>query len=335
MYQIIQKRKIWYTISTVLSIISIFSLVLWGFKAGIDFTGGTLVELKFNEARPDNQIIEKSLSELNLTALTLQPVGESNLLIRTTSLTEEQHQELLQKIEQIKNPNFQGEGVQINPEVLGIEGEGMENMTITATGEGLENLPENLKIQTQYASFVELRFDSIGPVIGQELKRKTIYAIVIVLLAIISYIAYSFRKASHPVESWKYGVTAVIALFHDVLFLTGVFSVLGRFWGIHIDAYFVTALLTTLGYSVYDTIVTFDRTRHNLHRHQDQTFEQVINLSINETIVRSLNTTLTTLFALSAIMLFGGETIKYFVLALMIGFTVGTYSSIFLASPLL
>lgn len=336
MYQIIQKRKIWYLISVILSLVSILSLVFWGFKSGIDFTGGAIVELKFNEARPDNSVIEKSLAELNLPTLTLQPVGEADLLIRTVSLTEEQHQQLLEKIEQIKNPGFQGEGIQVKPEALGIEGEGVENLQIIASGEGVENLPENLKSQNKkYISFEELRFDSIGPVIGQELKRKTVSAIIIVLLAIIAYIAYSFRKASHPVESWKYGVTAVIALSHDVLILAGVFSVLGHFWGIQIDAYFVTALLTTLGYSVHDTIVTFDRTRENLHRHQDKTFEEVINISINQTITRSLNTTLTTLFALTAIFLFGGVTVKYFVLALMIGFTIGTYSSIFLASPLL
>ncbi|HLD27489.1 MAG TPA: protein translocase subunit SecF, partial [Patescibacteria group bacterium] len=181
----------------------------------------------------------------------------------------------------------------------------------------------------------ELRFDSIGPTIGNELKRKSFYAIIVVLLAIILYIAYAFRKVSKPVESYKYGAAAIIALIHDLLIIIGVFAVLGHFLNVQIDSYFVTALLTILGFSVHDTIVTFDRTRENLKRHQDKTFEEVVNLSVNETIIRSLNTSLTTVFVLLAIFLFGGETIRYFVLALALGLIVGTYSSIFLASPLL
>ncbi len=182
----------------------------------------------------------------------------------------------------------------------------------------------------------EMRFESIGPVIGEELKQKAIRAIIAVLVAIILYIAWAFRKVSEPVSSWKYGVTAIIALAHDVIIPTGIFVVLGQILGIELDILFVTALLTILGFSVNDTIVVFDRTRENLARdHHQHDFEFIVNKSVNETIRRSIITSVTTFVVLLAIYLFGGESIKYFVLALMVGVVVGTYSSIFLASPLL
>lgn len=338
MYNIIQNRKWWYAISGTMVVLSIISLSLWGLNLGIDFTGGSLVELNFNADRPANETLQTALAPLNLPFVNFQPVGEKGLLIRTTPLTEEQHQDLLLKIERISKPEAtKQEGVRVKPEALGLQGEGLEGVSITASGEGLGQIPENLKIfpSDSYTSFTEQRFDSIGPVIGRELKSKAIYAIIIVLIAIIAYIAYAFRHVSYPVESWKYGLSAIIALTHDILIVTGVFSALGHFAGIMVDSYFVTALLTLLGFSVHDTIVTFDRTRENLPRHQDKTFEQVINFSVNETLIRSVNTTLTTMLALSAIFLFGGATTRFFSLALLIGAFVGTYSSIFIASPLL
>ena len=184
--------------------------------------------------------------------------------------------------------------------------------------------------------FEELRFESIGPVIGAETKRKSIWAILLVLVAILVYIAWAFRRISFPLKSWKYGIVALITLFHDVLITVGVFSIISHFLGVEIGVPFVAALLTIFGYSVNDTIVIFDRIRENVLR-QGSTFEfaEVINKSVRQTYVRSLNTSLTTLFVLLAIFLFGGITIKYFVLALIIGVSVGTYSSLFLASPLL
>ncbi|MDP2586519.1 MAG: protein translocase subunit SecF [Candidatus Komeilibacteria bacterium] len=337
MYNIIQNKHWWYSISGVVLLLSIISLSLWGLNLGIDFTGGSLTELSFNTDRPSNEKVQTALAPLNLPFINLQPVGDKGLLIRSTTLTEEQHQDLLLSIEQIANPEVKKqEGVLVKPEALGLQGEGLEGVSITASGEGLDQIPENLKIyqSDSYNSFTEQRFDSIGPVLGQELKTKSVYAIIFVLLAIIAYIAYAFRKVSYPVESWKYGVSAIIALIHNTIILLGVFSVLGHFAGVQIDAYFVTALLTLLGFSVHDTIVTFDRTRENLPRHQDKTFENVVNMSVNETLIRSINTS-SAIFVLLAIFLFGGETIKYFSLALIIGVLVGTYSSIFIASPLL
>lgn len=181
----------------------------------------------------------------------------------------------------------------------------------------------------------EERFETIGPSISNELKTNTFYAILLVSLAIVLYVAWAFRRVSEPVKSWKYGVCAIISLLHDIVIPTGVFAVLGRFIGIEVDVLFVTALLTILGYSVNDTIVTFDRIRENLLKRRHDAFDDIVDDSINETVSRSINTTLTTLFALIAVFVFGGETTRPFALALIIGITSGAYSSIFLASPLL
>src|SRR3989338_4173910 len=185
--------------------------------------------------------------------------------------------------------------------------------------------------------FSEKRFDAIGPTIGKELKRKSIYAIIVVLVLIVLYIAWAFRKVSKPISSWKYGVVAVIALFHDVLIPAGLFSVLGRFAGAEVDTLFVTALLTILGFSVHDTIVVFDRVRENLRNTTGRgvDFSAIVEQSVKETIIRSINTSFTVLLSLLAIFLFGGESIRYFTLTLIVGVIIGTYSSIFIASPFL
>ena len=168
------------------------------------------------------------------------------------------------------------------------------------------------------------------------MKQKSVNAIFFVLLAIVLYISWAFRKVSRPVESWKYGLGAVIALAHDVLITAGVFSVLGHFYGIEVGIPFIAALLTILGFSVHDTIVVFDRTRENLLKSsKNEQFAEIVNKSLNETLVRSINTSMTVIITLLAIYLFGGASIKYFALALLVGVTFGTYSSIFVASALL
>ncbi len=191
------------------------------------------------------------------------------------------------------------------------------------------------KFKQQLPTFEEKRFESIGPVIGQELKRKALYQLLLVSLGIILYIAYAFRRVAKPITPWQFGWAAIIALLHDLLIVLGIFSILGHYQGIEVDSLFVTAMLTVLGFSVHDTIVVFDRIRENLRLYSGQSLEFVVNHSITQTIVRSLNTSLTVLFVLLALLLFGGETIKYFVLALFIGVVTGTYSSIFVASPIL
>ena len=183
------------------------------------------------------------------------------------------------------------------------------------------------------------QFSSIGPVLGAEAVRKSMVSILLVLLCIVLFVSFAFRHVSEPVASWKYGLITVFALSHDVLVPAGVFAFLGHFQGVEIDTLFVTALLVVLGFSVHDTIVVFDRVRENLRVSKDsrdkKPFEQIVGESINQTFVRSINTSLTTLLALVVLFIFGGEATKMFSLALLVGITIGTYSSVFLGSPLL
>lgn len=191
-------------------------------------------------------------------------------------------------------------------------------------------------LNARYEKVVENRFASVGPTVGNELRRKSIAAIVVLLAAIVIYISFVFRKMSRVLSSWAMGVAAIVALLHDVLIPIGIFALLGRYQGVEISAVFVAAILTILGYSVSDTVVVFDRVRENVLRFgARENFGLIVHSSIMQTLGRSLNTTFTTLLSLVAIFLFGGETVKYFALALIIGIFLGAYSSIFVASPLL
>lgn len=181
-----------------------------------------------------------------------------------------------------------------------------------------------------------IRFDSIGPVLGKELQAKAIWSLVLVILAIVIFITLAFRGVSKPVASWKYGLVAIVALVHDVIVPTGIFAILGHFQGTEIDTLFITALLVILGFSVHDTIVVFDRVRENLkYANNKKPFEEVVGESISQTFTRSINTTLTVLLSLVALYVFGPESTHNFALALLIGIAAGTYSSVFLGSPLL
>lgn len=183
----------------------------------------------------------------------------------------------------------------------------------------------------------EVRFDTVGPAIGGELKTASLKATALMLLLITLYVAWAFRKVTRPVASWKYGVVTMISAFHDVIIPLGVFAVLGHYLGYQVDMAFVAAVLTILGYSINDTIVVLDRTRENLmrHRHGDISFGDIVNKSVLETIARSMNTTFSTMLPLLAVFVVGGATTRPFVLALLIGMISGAYSSIFVASPLL
>lgn len=194
---------------------------------------------------------------------------------------------------------------------------------------------ELLVVLQSFGDLEELRFDSIGPVIGEELQQKSLVALGLIFLAIIMYVAFAFRKVSRYIKSWKYGLLTIVAALHDIMIPLGVFALLGHFTGATVGTAFVAALLTILGYSVNDTIVVFDRVRENLIEDGDGHFEETVDESVNQTLARSINTTVTTLLALAAVYLFGGETVKDFVLVLIIGIGVGAYSSVFLASPLL
>lgn len=286
MYNIIGKRKIFLSISAVLIGLSILALILFGLKPGIDFTGGTLMEIEYFQKHPSFSEIREKLKEFNLGEITLQSVDEKTVLLRFKEIDEETHQKIIKKLE-----------------------------------------PKE-----------EKRFESIGPIIGQELINKARWAIILSILAILLYISWAFRRLSKIIkkgESWRYSFGAILALCHDVLIMLGVFALLGHFKNVEINTSFIIAILTVLGYSVNDTIVVYDRIRENFLFYPNEKFEEIINRSLNETIIRSLNTSITTLFALLAIFFFGGETIRYFILAMMVGITVGTWSSIAIAVPLL
>lgn len=191
-------------------------------------------------------------------------------------------------------------------------------------------------LKAKWPAFQELSFESIGPSIGAELRRNALFAIVAVLVGISLYIAFAFRKVARPVSSWKYGLVTLLTLFHDVLIPAGLLTYLGRLQAVEIDSNFVVALLVVAGFSVHDTIVVFDRIRENLTRERGKMdFGGVVNHSINQTLARSVNTSLTLILVLLAILLVGPVTLRYFIITLLLGTTIGTYSSIFVASPLL
>jgi len=190
-------------------------------------------------------------------------------------------------------------------------------------------------LHKKVGEFKQDEFETIGPVIGKEITFNALKSIVFASILIVLYIAWSFRKVPKPVSSWRFGICAIIALLHDALVLVGVFSLLGHFFHVEVDSLFVTAILTVVGFSVHDTIVVFDRIRENLRRTVGLPFPQVVNDSILQTLVRSLNTSLTAMLVLLTLLIFGGESIKWFIVALLIGIASGTFSSIFNAAPLL
>lgn len=287
MMNIINKRAYFFGLSGILLAISIVFIAIGGLKFGIDFTGGSLLEVSFENV-PERQAITDTFQRTGIDTVEVQSGEENVRLLRFRDVNENEHQQILQALEE------------------------------------------------DHGAVVERRFEVIGPTIGSELRQTSGIALVIVTVAIILYIAYAFRKVSHPVKSWKYGLAAIIALLHDVVIVTGLFAVLGYFLNVEITILFVTALLTILGFSVNDTIVAFDRTRENLLKKSAGTsFADTVNLSINETVTRSLNTSITTFLVLFSLFLFGGESIRWFIVALMAGVVIGTYSSIFVASALL
>jgi preprotein translocase subunit SecF len=200
------------------------------------------------------------------------------------------------------------------------------------------SLPELLSGGEQYRGVITQQSE-VGPTIGAELRNKSLVAIAVVLLCIMLFIAFAFRHVSEPISSWTYGLIAIITLLHDVIIPMGAFAILGHFMGAQVDTLFVTALLTILGFSIHDTIVVFDRTRENLHINHEkgrrEDFAETAGRSLNQTVVRSINTSLTVVISLTALYILGPESTKIFALTLLIGITAGTYSSIFFATPLL
>ncbi len=279
--------------SGILIFASVAALLVWGLPLGIDFTGGSLLEIEFSGERPGGEEIRESLAALRLENAVVQETGTQGIIIRSGYIDEPTHQEILARLYEFTSDR--------------------EKDAVT-----------------------EKRFDTIGPTLGRELRNRSLLALAFASLAIVAYITWAFRKISRPVASWKYGISAMLALLHDVIIPVGMFAVLGRLYGVEADALFVTALLTIMGFSVHDTIVVFDRIRENLRAVSGSVdFERTVDQSIKETIGRSMSTSFAILLALGAIFFFGGATTRFFALTLAAGIFFGTYSSLFLASPLL
>jgi preprotein translocase subunit SecF len=271
-------KVLYFALSTLLIIPGIYFLITSGLKLGIDFTGGALLEYKF----------EKTVNKSDLEQYGVVTESDNNTYIIRTKPQEH---------------------------------------------EALQNLKKELT--DKYGNFEIRREENVGPVIGEELKQKAVLATIFSSLMIVLYIAFAFRKVPKPTSSFRFGIAAIVALIHDVLVVVGLFAILGYFFNVEVDTLFVTALLTVIGFSVHDTIVVFDRIRENLPKYLSRKFEEIADISITQTLARSLNTSLTVVFVLTALLLFGGETIRWFIVALLVGIVSGTYSSIFNATALL
>lgn len=283
---VVTYRKFFYAFSIILIATSIAAVSIWGLNLGIDFKGGSIIEVEYSQGRPEQTALTQSLAPLKFDA-SVRATGDKGYIIKMRDITPAEKSTLV---------------------------------TALAT----------------FGTSTEKRFDSIGPLLGAEALRRALFSIVLVILAIVLFISYAFRKVSEPISSWKYGIVAIIALLHDVIIPVGVFSVLGHFAGYEIDTLFITALLVVLGFSVHDTIVVFDRVRENLqHISSKMPFDQIVGESIGQTFTRSINTSLTTLLALVVLYFVGGASTQHFSLALIIGIVAGTYSSVFIGSPLL
>lgn len=263
--------------------------VIWtyGLRLGTDFTGGTILEVRYLDNQPELESLKSAVAKLELGNIALQPAGENNLIVR------------LRAIDQVDKARL------------------LEALAPGAT------------------TLEEIRFSSIGPIFGQELARRGLVAIGLVLVLILLFVAFAFRKVSRPVSSWKYGLIALIALLHDLIIPTGVFAWLGAVRGVEIDALFLTGLLTIFGLSVHDTIVVFDRIREHLRNRVETSFAATVGTSLQETFTRSVNTSVTIILSLLVLYFFGAESTKWFSLLMAVGVFVGTYSSLFIASPLL
>lgn len=288
----INHKKEFYILAIILTVIALGSIFGFGLKQGIDFTGGSVLEVSFPEQKPSQEQVESVVREFNTGNFLVRSSGDNGYLIKTATIDD-------------------------------------------ATKKAIENgLSQNGQFK-----LAEEKFITVGPTLGEELTSSALISVLLVLLAITLYVAYVFRGVSKPVSSWKYGFVTIIALFHDVILTIGFFAILGKFFGVEIDALFVTAILVVLGYSVNDSIVVLDRVREKLKNTKEELrqsqFVELVGKSLRETVARSLNTTITTLLSLIALYFFGGEATKNFALALIVGITAGAYSSIFVAPQLL
>jgi preprotein translocase subunit SecF len=283
-FSFIKNRFYFYAFSGILFVAALSSIIFFRFNLGIDFAGGTILDVRFNQTVSTtsiNQVIQAS----GINYFTVQP-SQGDYFIQTKTLDD-------------------------------------------ATRKTLETALNKV------GSYKEMSYDSVGPSVSADLRQKAILCSILVSLAIILYIAYAFRSIPKGYSSFVFGLAAVIALLHDATITAGVFSFLGHFdKNIVVDAYFITALLTTGGYSVHDTIVVADRLRENLIK-KDGSIGNLADLSLWQVLTRSISTSMTTLFVSLSLFLLGGQSVKNFALALVVGVTIGTYSSIFVAVPLI
>ncbi len=286
---IVKNRIVFYIFSFLLIGVSLFSYFKYGLNYGIDFTGGSSIEVQPIASSTNISMIDaKKVLDQNFSDTTVRPYGEKGFIIRTKEVID------------------------------------------------AKDLTLNNKLASVLPTHQIARVDTIGPTLGAELKQKSITSIILVLLAIVLFITFAFRQVSGTVSSWKYGLAAIIALFHDVVVPVGFFAIMNHFFGgYEIDALFITALLVVLGFSIHDTIVVFDRVRENLRVSKDKNFENIVGASVSETFIRSINTSLTTILALIAVYVWGPDTTRHFALVLIVGIAAGTYSSIFVGSNLL
>ncbi len=292
---IIGRTRIWYGFSLFVTGVSIVALVIFGIKPGADFKGGTLVEVGFNTSVKAGDI-QTSLKDLNLPSLTVSNTNKNSVLIKTSP----------------------------------IERDRIDAIVATLRA----NLTSNL--EWGITEVTEKQSQTVGPAVGDNLARRAIIAVVLAVIAIILYIAWSFRRVQRPFSSWTMSTATIVALIHDIVFTLGFVSVINHYYGFEANSYLLVALLTVLGFSVHDSIVVFDRIRENLlHASRHNALETIINDSVNQTLARSLNTSLTVILVLLALSSIGGSAIRPFVLTLLAGIATGTYSSIFVASPLL
>jgi preprotein translocase subunit SecF len=285
---VIKYKKFFVGLSIFFVAFSLGCIAVFGLKLGIDFKGGSSLELNYPVSRPEVTEIKSALLKAGFGDASVQPAGTNGIVIKSRDL---------------------------------IESERATVVSVASLGG---------KSQVEQKSFT-----TVGPSVGSELKKKAIASIILVLIAIILFVAYAFRKVSYPVSSWKYGFVVIIALIHDIIIPTGVFALLGHFYGLEVDTLFIVALLTTLGLSVADTIVVFDRIRENIIAKNNQPFSELVGDSLSQTFGRSINTSLVVLLMVLSLVFFGPASTRLFSIVLAIGMFFGTYSSVFLASPLL
>ncbi len=304
----VEKSRIWFTFSGILIGVSLLVTMIFGLKLSIDFKGGSLLDLTFDKA-PTVEQVRGVLTSID-TAKNAAPKSPATSGANLTSDAE---------------PSELASG----RIVVGGENQILIN-TQHIDNDTHDKILADLK--GKFGNLTENRFTTIGPIVGETLKQRAVIAVIITMIMIIVYIAFAFRKVPKKVSAWKFGVCAVVALLHDVFIPVGIFAL----FQLEVDALFITAILTVLGFSVHDTIVVFDRIRENLKFQQrGESFKSITNRSLTQTMARSINTSLSTLITLVALLIFGAPSLFNFILVLVIGIVVGTYSSVFIASPLL